>query len=32
MDNIRLFGSEVIPRLRDLNPEPKRQATASAAE
>jgi alkanesulfonate monooxygenase SsuD/methylene tetrahydromethanopterin reductase-like flavin-dependent oxidoreductase (luciferase family) len=32
MDNIRLFGSEVMPRLRDLNPEPKRQATASAAE
>ena len=30
MDNIRLFGAEVMPRLRELNPEPKRQSTVAA--
>ena len=30
MDNIRLFGSEVMPRLRELSPETKRTASAAA--
>jgi hypothetical protein len=29
--NITLFGQEVMPRLRELNPEPKK-ASAAAAE
>ena len=30
MDNIRLFGSEVMPRLRQLSPETKRTTSAAA--
>ena len=29
-ENIRLFGQEVMPRLRELNPEPIRLRTAAA--
>ena len=29
-ENIRLFGREVMPRLRELNPEPTRLRTAAA--
>jgi alkanesulfonate monooxygenase SsuD/methylene tetrahydromethanopterin reductase-like flavin-dependent oxidoreductase (luciferase family) len=30
MDNIRLFGSEVMPRLRELSPEKRGSASAAA--
>jgi hypothetical protein len=30
--NITLFGREVMPRLRELNPEPAKPAVAAAAQ